>query len=178
MTAADIEAVAELRVRAWQSAYAGLLPAAYLSSMSVEEDAAARRRMFAASDGTIVNLVAEAEDGGIAGWAALGPYRIEGPHGRGGPAGGAELYALYVRPDVLGTGVGRLLAGACLARAAASGASRIALWVIGGNARARRFYERAGFTLDTSEDAESLDDVAGTPVTVVRCTRPLLTGAV
>ncbi|SCK44669.1 Acetyltransferase (GNAT) family protein [Streptomyces sp. WMMB 714] len=83
-----------------------------------------------------------------------------------------------MRPEVVGTGVGRLLAGACLARAAASGAARILLWVIDGNARARRFYERAGFTRDTSGDAESLDGVAGTRVTVVRYARPLLKGAV
>ena len=44
------------------------------------------------------------------------------------------------------------------------------LWVLRGNERARRFYERAGWTVD---GARKDDVVAGVPVTEVRYRRDL-----
>jgi GNAT superfamily N-acetyltransferase len=179
MTAADIEAVSELRVRGWQSAYAGLMPHSYLSAMSVDEDAARRRTLFeaaaAGNDSTVSNLVAESTDGKVTGWAALGPYRPRGPHGQGEPLDGAELYALYVLPGLIGSGIGRVLMTACLERASERGFTRANLWVVKGNTRARRFYERAGFTLD---GAEATHTVEGTPVPMVNYARALVRDAV
>ena len=43
------------------------------------------------------------------------------------------------------TGTGRALIGRVLEEAQAEGYPRILLWVLEQNARARRFYERAGF---------------------------------
>ena len=171
MTAADIDDVSALRVRSWQSAYDGLMPRSYLAAMSTEEDAAARRELFAKADGTITNLVAERPDGTITGWAALGPYRPQGPHGQGESDDGAELYALYALPELIGTGIGRALMSVCLDRAVERGFPRILLWVVRGNTRARRFYERAGFTLDGAEDTY---DIEGTAVPTVRYVRTLV----
>jgi GNAT superfamily N-acetyltransferase len=179
MTAADVDAVAELRVRAWQSAYAGLLPRPFLEAMSVEEDAARRREMFARTGGTVTNLVTEGPDGAVTGWAALGPYRPEGVHASltPGASGDAELYAIYVLPGLLGTGLGRDLMNSCLARAAQQGFTRVLLWVVEGNTRARRFYERAGFAPDGVEDGYDIGD-GGTPVPILRyARRPPLTGS-
>jgi GNAT superfamily N-acetyltransferase len=57
-----------------------------------------------------------------------------------------ELVGMWVSPDWRGTGVaGRLVSQVCdLARQ--SGAGAIWLWVTEGNARARDFYQRLGFT--------------------------------
>lgn len=44
------------------------------------------------------------------------------------------------------------------------------LWVLKHNARARRFYERAGFAPDGAEEAE---EIAGARVPEVRYARPL-----
>ncbi|WP_235980439.1 GNAT family N-acetyltransferase [Streptomyces albidus (ex Kaewkla and Franco 2022)] len=178
MTAADVDAVAALRVRGWQSAYADLMPRSYLAAMSVAEDAARRRTMFeeaaATAEARVVNLVSESDDGTVTGWAALGPYRPEGPHGQGESVDGAELYALYVLPEHIGTGTGRALMSACLDRAAERGFTRLLLWVVRGNTRARRFYERAGFTFDGAEDTYVIE---GTPVPEVRYARDLLNDA-
>ncbi|OEU91698.1 hypothetical protein DB35_08775 [Streptomyces abyssalis] len=176
MTEADIDAVAELRVRAWQSAYADLLPRTFLDAMSVAEDAARRREMFAARspDDVVVNLVTEDGDGTVTGWAALGPDRPGGAHTNAGPrtADVAELYAIYVRPGLLGTGIGRALTTACLERAAQLGFTRVVLWTIEGNARARRFYELAGFTTDGTQDTFDVDG-NGTLIPLVHYARPL-----
>ncbi|WKX73234.1 GNAT family N-acetyltransferase [Streptomyces sp. XD-27] len=155
MAETDIDAVAEVRVRGWQSAYAGLMPQAHLDALSVAEDAARRREFFSLGLGDVVNLVAERADGDVAGWACFGPYREPDL-----PSGDAELYALYARPELVGTGVGRALLGETLARVAERGFPRVRLWVLKGNARARRFYELAGFTPDGGEVASDVDGVA------------------
>lgn len=180
MTADDIDAVAGLRVRAWQSAYSELLPQAFLDGLSVEKDAARRREMFARAAALprnpVTSLVTESADGAVTGWAAFGPYRLAGAHTPGAEvetaAGDAELYAIYVRPELLGTGLGRELTECCLERAACQGFARILLWVLEGNVRARRFYERAGFAPDGAHDTYDIDG-RGTHVPIVRYRRPL-----
>ena len=59
-----------------------------------------------------------------------------------------EIYAIYVAPERWGTGVGRALMTAARDALAAAGNAEIRLWVLAENARARRFYERAGMVTD------------------------------
>lgn len=66
--------------------------------------------------------------------------------GRAGVVG--ELYALYVTPAWWSTGAGRALMDRVLALLAAERYQRAVLWVLADNARARGFYERAGFAPD------------------------------
>ncbi|MET7285404.1 GNAT family N-acetyltransferase [Streptomyces sp. NPDC005573] len=153
MTLADCERVSEIRVRGWQHAYRGLMPQPYLDALSVARDAERRRERFGTGDGPVVNLVAE-RAGGTVGWAAVGPYRDD----EGGTTADAELYAIYVDPAHLGSGVGRALLAESLGRC--SGASRLLLWVLRENTRARRFYERAGFRPDGAEEPFDVDGVA------------------
>ncbi|KWT60739.1 acetyltransferase [Streptomyces albus subsp. albus] len=167
MTADDVDAVAAIRTRGWQAAYAGLMPQAYLDGLDPAEDAEQRRALFAAAPPEVVNLVAE-RDGGLVGWAAFGPARGQDGGPRRPPGG--ELYALYLPPEHIGTGIGHALMDACLLRAAQQGFRSLCLWVLKGNVRARRFYERAGFLADGAEDTY---EVAGTPVPEVRYQRPL-----
>ncbi|MBL1100798.1 GNAT family N-acetyltransferase [Streptomyces coffeae] len=155
MTEADIDAVAAVRVRGWQEAYAGLMPQSYLNGMSVQEDAERRREFFSRGVGDVVNLVAEANGGEVVGWCCFGPYR-DGD----APTGDAELYALYVRPAQVGTGVGRALLGESLDRVGERGFPRLRLWVLRDNARARRFYERAGFAPDGGTESYEVDGVS------------------
>lgn len=166
MTEDDIDAVSEIRVRGWQYAYVGMVPQHYLDAMSPEEDAAERRGFFSRSRSFLDNLVAEEPDGRITGWAAVGPVRTdEGPPKspcRPGETG--ELYALYVHPERIGTGTGRALMEAALAVGRRRGHPLLTLWVLGDNTRARRFYEKAGFTPDGATDTFEIDGAALTDV--------------
>ncbi|RNL74353.1 GNAT family N-acetyltransferase [Streptomyces sp. I6] len=165
MSGADCEAVAAVRVSGWRHAYAGLIPRSYLEAMDRAADAEWLGARLAAADGTgVVHLVAEA-DGELAGWGCCGPYR-----GEGGTADGGEVYALYVRPERIGTGVGRVLMDALVARAESEGRPALLLWVLKGNRRARRFYEKAGFAPD---GAEELFEAGGVMVPEVRYRRRL-----
>jgi ribosomal protein S18 acetylase RimI-like enzyme len=165
MTEADIDAVAAIRVRGWQAAYAGIVPPGYLDAMSVEEDAARRRDLFARATGRVENLVAVDGDA-VTGWAAHGPYRGDDTT----PTDG-ELYAIYVRPGLIGTGIGRALTDAVIASAAARGFTRMRLWVLADNARARRFYDKAGFTPDGASQEEEYDGMLLKEVRYARDTR-------
>jgi GNAT superfamily N-acetyltransferase len=80
-----------------------------------------------------------------------------------------ELYALYVTPAWWSTGTGRALMGSVLAALEAERYRRVVLWVLADNARARRFYERAGFAADGGTNI--LTGLGG--VLELRYTRPL-----
>ncbi|WP_234434162.1 GNAT family N-acetyltransferase [Streptomyces sp. NRRL F-5126] len=160
----DCAAVAAVRVGGWRFAYEGMMPRAFLEAMSVEADTAVRRAQFLAAGDRVVNLVAE-RAGEVVGWGCWGPARDEDA-----PAGTAELYALYVRPGHVASGVGRALMAEVVARAVDAGSARIWLWVAAGNARARRFYGLAGFAAD---GAGSSQEYAGVPVPEVRYAREL-----
>ena len=88
---------------------------------------------LAAHDGHPVARWLVADDDGPVGYAELIPPD--------------ELAALYVEPARWGTGVARALHDAALAHLRACGVAEARLWVLEGNARARRFYERGGWRL-------------------------------
>ncbi|MFE7813783.1 GNAT family N-acetyltransferase [Streptomyces sp. NPDC057433] len=168
MTADDCDGVAGIRVRGWQYAYAGLVPQPYLDGLDVAADADRQRARLLDGDGSVRNLVVDADDGGLLGWVAFGPHRDGGTR-----TGDAELYALYLRPDHIGRGVGRALLAAATRHCADAGHARMYLWVVKGNTRARRFYERAGFAADGAEDAF---EAGGAGVPEVRYAKELLRG--
>ncbi|MGW1195547.1 N-acetyltransferase family protein [Streptomyces sp. NPDC002536] len=166
MTETDIPAVSAVRVSGWKAAYASMIPQSYLDGMTVEADAALRRRQFPGSRGRMTDLVAVDGHGDVVGWACLGPGRDT--EGRGPAAG--ELYALYVRPSLTGSGIGRTLLGAVHARAGDQGLDSMLLWVLRDNVMARPFYERAGYA---SDGAVQSDDYDGVSVPEVRYRRAL-----
>lgn len=141
MTADDIDAVAEVHVRGWQAAYRGLMPQDFLDGMDPAMQAARRRER--GLDGG--QVVAEA-DGRLVGWAAVGPYRDDDGDAPGPGCG--ELYAIYVLPAVLGLGAGRELMAYGQGELRRRGLLPALLWVVAANARARRFYDRAGWHAD------------------------------
>jgi GNAT superfamily N-acetyltransferase len=164
LTLADCDRVAEIRIGGWRAAYRGLMPQPYLDALSVSEDADRHRARFAAADGSVTNLVAE-QDGTVVGWACHGPYRDGEAH-----TADAELYAIYVDPGRYGAGIGQALLRESLRRCTDAGHPRMLLWVLKGNASARRFYERSGFRADGAQEPFEVD---GVPVPEVRYVREL-----
>ena len=137
---ADARAIAEIHVAAWQSAYRGLMPDDFLSALSVDE----RTEMWSdvLSRPSPSQLALAEIDGMLAGFCSFGPTRDDES------ADIAELYAVNVHPNRWSRGAGRALCAHAYAEAAARGHTSIMLWVMSGNKRARRFYERLGYTAD------------------------------
>jgi GNAT superfamily N-acetyltransferase len=79
-----------------------------------------------------------------------------------------ELMALYVDPAYMRTGVGRLLMTSARERLRLVGVMEALLWVLEGNVRARRFYERDGWRRDGTRRIVTFGNV---PVEQVRYRR-------
>jgi GNAT superfamily N-acetyltransferase len=140
----DWEALARVRALSWRSAYDGLLPPETIAA-ATGPDGAARQRAFIAEDPARRALLAE-DAGEAVGMAVHGPDRED--------RGDAELYVLYVIPRAWSRGVGRRLMDRVVEDVRTAGHSRLALWVLEGNERARRFYERYGFAVADQKISE------------------------
>ena len=98
-----------------------------------------------------------------------------GVHGGGagaGPRGRRRAVRHQRRPRPLGTGVGRTLLAAAQAELTRLGYTEAVLWVLPNNARARRFYEVAGWITD---GIQRTSEVLGVAVPEVRYRRRLQT---
>jgi ribosomal protein S18 acetylase RimI-like enzyme len=165
-SAADEPAVTQIPQETWLTAYAQII-----DPVIIERVTAPRGRASAAPPSDRTSLVAEAPPAAaiadarvIVGYASYGPERSVasaasvGSGGSGAkpgsltPAGLAgetgELYTLYVAPAHWSTGAGRALTDAALDGLRAAGYRCVVLWTLAENARARRFYDKAGFAPD------------------------------
>jgi ribosomal protein S18 acetylase RimI-like enzyme len=160
-SAADEPAIAQIRQETWLTAYAQII-----DPVVIERVTAPRGRGGDAPRSDRASLVVEAPPAAaiadarvIVGYASYGPERnvaSAAPVGSGGsaltPAGLAgetgELYTLYVAPAHRSTGAGRALTDAALDGLREAGYRRVVLWTLTENARARRFYDKAGFAPD------------------------------
>lgn len=138
--------------KSWQETYAGLVDAAYLRDVTEEKCVKIAREW---PDNLLV-----AKDGErVIGFVGYGPYRDDTLPGCG------EVYALYVLANYHGQRVGYELMNAAVEKLSAF--QTIALWVLKGNERAIRFYQRYGFRPDGVEQ----EILLGTPNTEIRMIR-------
>lgn len=142
----DCRAVAELHVASWRTAYAGILPADFLATLSVEKREASWRHVLAEARSELL-LARRGDD--VLGFASFGPSRDQDA-----PVARGEVWAIYVRPDAWSAGVGRQLLDATRERLVAAGHDSVSLWVLAGNARAIRFYAAAGFAVEPGSEKE------------------------
>ncbi len=134
-TPADAEAVAEIWQVGWQDGHLGLVPQE-LADIRTEESFRARAPQRVGD--TTVAVV----DGAVAGFVMVV---------------GDEVEQVYVSSRHRGTGVAALLLAEAERQVQANGHGTAWLAVVAGNARARAFYERAGWS-----DEGSFDYAAGT----------------
>lgn len=150
-TAADAAGIARVQIDGWRFAYRGLVPRRMLDTMDLTERTA--RWVELVAGGRVIpggrDLVA-VRDGEVCGFACTGPVRPQDGHPTDATG---ELYALYAAPRRIGTGVGRALLAEAVGLMRGDGHAAAVLWVFRGNARARRFYARAGWTPDGADQA-------------------------
>jgi GNAT superfamily N-acetyltransferase len=133
----DAFGIATVHVRSWLTTYPGIMPEAYLKSLSIEKRAVGWERGLQNPIDGAFTLVAE-EDGQIVGFAAGGPERDGDPEYPG------ELYAVYLLQEYQGKGIGRQLFAEVTRRLKAQGFRNMLLWVAKENHPSRAFYERMG----------------------------------
>jgi GNAT superfamily N-acetyltransferase len=144
----DARSIAEIHVRAWRWAYRGLMPAELLDGLSVEQRERMWQRNLAPEGPPNRIWVAEGEEG-IMGFVATGPSQDPDATAETG-----EVYAIYLEPEAVGTGVGRQLFSTATDDLRAAGYRTATLWVLDKNERTRRFYELAGWRPDGETKVE------------------------
>jgi GNAT superfamily N-acetyltransferase len=160
---ADAPDVARVHVRSWQSAYRGLIAQEFLDGL--EPQAIANRYTFGRVGLRMPSTLVAVDGSTIRGFATTGLCRDKDLPNFG------ELMAIYVDPVYVRTGLGHLLMTAARERLRLVGVAGALLWVLDGNAPARRFYQRDGWRFDGTCRTVTFGDL---PVQQVRyCCAPV-----
>jgi GNAT superfamily N-acetyltransferase len=134
----DAKEASRAHTDTWRISYRGLVPDALLDGLKDDRWENGWRRGFESMDPTRVVHVAEI-DGRIVGFAGGGRARANAPPGYVG-----EVYALYVRPEHQGEGIGRALLKAAAEGLVERGLVPIVIWTLFDNPASRGFYESLG----------------------------------
>jgi len=135
-TDAEMQGKGYVHYRAWQEAYADIIPPEVMARHSLEKCVNNARR---SSTNTFI-----AKDGGqVVGFVCYGAYRDDTLTHTG------EIYALYVLRAYHGMRVGYRLMQAAMTQLEEY--PQVALWVLRDNLPAQRFYTRYGFCFDGAE---------------------------
>ncbi len=137
-------AISNIYERSWKYAYQNIIPQDYLDSIPTG------RWANSITKNGMNNLVL-LENGLIIGTAGICKSRWENYRDYG------EIVSIYFLPEYIGKGYGASLLKKCVEELKKLGFHRILLWVLEENSRARRFYERNGFTCS----GEYMNDTIG-----------------
>lgn len=125
-------AISRVYEKSWKHAYQGIIPQDYLDSIP-------EGRWAAKLDRPGLHTLLCVDGGEIVGTSSFCRSRWEQYDGWG------EIVSIYLLPDSMGKGLGKLLMERTVSELLQLGYKDIFLWVLAENIRARAFYERFGF---------------------------------
>lgn len=140
----DRFAVSRIYEESWKTAYKNIVPQNFLDSIEPG-------RWAAHLDNGQIHHLLLIEDGAFIGTASYCESRLPAFAGFG------EIVSIYLLPEYMGRGLGKKLFETVVERLQKMGFNHIFLWVLEKNYRARKFYEKMGFT----SSGEFLDDDIG-----------------
>src|SRR5262249_39191192 len=155
-TVADVPAACIVRVRSWRAAYAGLMPQAVIDSLDLGTMWSAWRASVARPPSRWNQLFVTGPPGEVHSYVWVRPID--------GSRDAAEVAAMYSDPTVWGTAAGWETFNTGVDFLRSSGFEDHSLWMLKGNERAGRFYERAGRRADGQE--QTTNTAAGSYVEV------------
>jgi GNAT superfamily N-acetyltransferase len=159
---ADADDLGAVSGRAFEATYRGIVPDPVLDEW-IESGAASWRAALDDRDPESPSRAWVAErDGSVIGYATTSLARA---NWLPPPDGAGELTNLYLDPEVIGTGVGRLLYEHAVDDLRERGFDPLIVRAFRDNPPARRFYETRGLTIDVPDHAWVLGDV---PCPIVR----------
>ena len=139
----DAPAIGAVHVSAWRSAYAGILPEAYLARMSMQRQAGYYLRAIESGIGVHVVTVSGLDLGPKPGHPRVVGFATARRLAPAGPYADGEIETLYVLDDWRERGFGRRLMQASASWLAGAGCGSAFLWVLRDNP-SRWFYLRLG----------------------------------
>lgn len=132
LTPADAQAVSTLHLYIWKQAYAPIFGADRLQHLPQEESRATWLERMHASGYNGLGLWQQERFVGFAGWGEIAPTT-------------AEIFHFYLHPDLWGGGTASWFMQHLLQLLQHKGYLQVVLWVLKGNERAQRFYQKQGF---------------------------------
>lgn len=155
----DGAAIAAVQRRAWRHDYRGLLPDPFLDDLDFSYLGAYWAGRATVAPTPRHRLLVAGGRGEVHAVVDVGPARDDDlPPGPDGLAVAGEVRSLYVDPSVQGGGLGAALLDAAVDLLVAQGSAELVLWVVEGNTRARRFYERRGWVADGARKVHTVAD--------------------
>lgn len=163
-----MDALVRAHVDAWRVAYRGVIPDSYLDSDELEQQRDTMWRSWRWADTPGQHVYVAVLDDRVVGFGFIGPDRGDGP---GSSTRRGEVYAFYLHPTAWGSGAGPALMARCTGHLRDHGFERAVLWVLRDNPRARRFYEKTGWSFtgeESSFDGPATANALPTPVPEVQ----------
>ena len=145
----EINGKAYVHYKSWHETYKDLVDAEYMEGVTLEKCTTIAHKWPE-------NILVAKDGDKVIGFVGYGAYRDDTLPGHG------EVFAIYVLEEYHGLKVGYALMNAALNKLADY--NKIAVWVLKGNDKAIRFYERYGYKFDGTEAEIKL----GTPKTEQR----------
>lgn len=140
MTINDSKSVAEIHTKSWQFAYKGIVPQEFLDGIDTKK----REENWTKGmieDPSLIRLVAKDDNNNILGFVC-------GLHNREKNIQiDSELWAIYVHPEKIKHGIGKLLFSSFIDKLRIKNFSTMNVWVLEKNNNARSFYEKMGGAL-------------------------------
>lgn len=141
--------MARVHLSAWRSTYAGVLPEAYLTTLSASRESLGYERTILERRGGHAGFVAIADGQEIPGGGIVG--FVTGGMSRRPTIAEGEVETLYLLDDFRDRGIGRRLMRAMASHLASLGAESAFAWVLQENP-ARWFYAHLGARLAAREE--------------------------
>lgn len=132
-TESEICGKAYVHYKSWHETYHDLVDAGYLKTITLEKCNEIAHRW-------LNNILVAKVDEKVVGFVGYGAYHDDTLAGHG------EIFSIYVLAEYHGREIGYKLMTFALEKL--SNYEKIAVWVLSGNERAIRFYERYGFRFD------------------------------
>ena len=159
----DVDAIARVHVKTWQSAYRGHMPDAHLDALDPSKRAAMWSNAIG-QPGTLVLVATTGET--LVGFCSLLSSRDADATRAVG-----EIAAIYVDPAFWRSGFGSSLVETVVESACQRNFTELTLWVLTGNVAARAFYEARGFHTDGHTKT---DERSGFPIHETRYRRRIV----
>ncbi len=160
----DARGIAEVQVRAWQTAYADLLPAETLAAMGPDEVAATWHQSLSRPGDARNRVLVALERNRIVGFAITSPASDPDCD----PVADGEVSEFTVLPDEQRRGHGSRLLQACADTLQADRFTRAVTWVNATNDELRGFLTSAGWGADSAHRELDLDGTGAVTVRQVR----------
>lgn len=130
----DRSEISRVYEESWKFAYKGIVPQSYLDSIP-------EGRWASKVDSLDRKTLVCVESGKIIGTTSFSKSRFAQFSDWG------EIISIYLLPNYMGRGYGKALLDAAVAELKTMDYKNVFLWVLEENSRARKFYEKMGFTL-------------------------------